>query len=392
MQQALIKSVLLIAKKKRELVEICILTQYPEQDNLRYFDYFNKDISEGLLKCEFKYNFFYNPLTNLYQNIMSYARLNKDWKKYDLIIDVSGDSIGEIYGFFVTFYHVLRLNLFVRENRLILAPQSMGPFTYSSRFFGGVLNRAHRIYARDPLTKKILNKIDVSSILSADMSFLLDSYLSDKNTGIITRIKKLKELGNSNIIIGLNCSFLIAKYMNLNDIVPFFIELIKRLNHRFNNCQFIFIPHVFGPLPSLDDREVIKQAVPFIDKTIADKMIIIHDELNFEEIKEVVKNVDIIISARMHLCLGSLSVGTPFLNLAYSDKSKGFIEDYLELPECYIDIRNKKNMSALLDSIIENVKEIYDDRKELKNLMLKKRAEFSKESENFVNDLESVIY
>lgn len=391
MQQALIKGLLSIAQKREDIVKIDILSQYPVQDNIRYLDYFSKEIAEGVLKYEFKYNLFYNPMDNINHNILSYLRLNKKWKKYDLIIDLSGDSIGEIYGFFVAFYHLLRLNLFVRENRLIFAPQSMGPFKYSSKFFKNIFNKAERIYTRDPLTNKLLLEIGVPNILSADLSFLLDSHLSEKNTEIITKIKNLKECQNSDLIIGLNCSFLIGTYMH-EDAVHFFIELIKTLNYRFKNCLFVFLPHVYGPIPFLDDRELIRQAFPHIDKTIQDKMIIVNDELNFEEIKEIVKELDILISARMHLCLGSLSVGTPFLNLAYSEKSRGLIEDYLGLSKCYIDVRKQKNINDLLDNIIKNVKEIYDDREQLKIIMLKKREEFSNKSMEFIKDLERMIY
>jgi polysaccharide pyruvyl transferase WcaK-like protein len=392
MQQGIINGLLDMAQKK-ETIEIDILSQYPAQDNIRYLDYFNEEIADGRLKYEFKYNEFYNPLTNLYRNISSYSRLNNEWKKYDLVLDVSGDSIGEMYGFLVTFYHVMRLNFFSRENRLILAPQSVGPFTYSSNFFKNVFSKAERIYSRDPLTTKILDKIGVQSILSADLSFLLDAYSSDKNKTIITEIKNLRELYDSNLIIGLNCSFLIGTYMHCTKDAVFFIaKLIKTLNYNFKNCLFVFIPHVYGPIPFLDDREVIKQALPSIDAEIKEKMIIVDEELNHEEIKEIMKELDIVISARMHLCLGSLSVGTPFINLAYSQKSKGLFEDYLGLSKCFIDVRNQKNIDTLLDNITENLKAIIDKKEQIINVMLKKREEFSNKSMGFLKDLESASY
>lgn len=391
MQQALIKGLLNITSKN-EILDINVLSQYPLQDNIRYIDYFDKEIIDGRFRFEIKYNELYNPLISLYRNMSSYLKLNEKWKRYDLIIDISGDSIGEIYGFLVTSYHILRLNFFGKENKLVFAPQSMGPFKYSSRYFKNVFNKAHRIYARDPLTVNILSEMNVSSVLSADLSFLLDSYISYKNKTIITKIKNLKELYNSDILIGLNCSFLIGNYMkDQKNVVHFFIRLIKILDSKFKNCLFVFIPHVYGPLHFLDDRGIIKDAIPIIDKTIRERMIIIDEELNHEEIKEIIKELDIVIGARMHLCIGSLSVGTPFLNLAYSQKSKGLIEDYLGLSECVVDIRDK-NIDTLLYDIEKNLEYIIDKKEKMKNIMLEKRKEFSEKSKAFIKDLERIIY
>ena len=103
MSQAIIKEI----SKRMDDISFEIFTSNPKLDQEKYLQYFGSNI-----QIHFKKEYLRNPFNAIFLNLCAYAGYHKFFDDYDVIIDVSGDMIGESYSMQSTFYHILYLNLF----------------------------------------------------------------------------------------------------------------------------------------------------------------------------------------------------------------------------------------------------------------------------------------
>lgn len=381
MSQALIKEVL----KRIDDVEFHVFVPFPELDKIRYLQYFNYN------KIYFEKELLRNPSNAIFSNLCVYLNNDKSrFNIYDIIIDVSGDTIGETYSFQTVLYQALRLNLFGNlEKKVIVAPQSIGPFTYSKFIFKRIFHKLEMIYVRDPLSYKYLQDMELRNIsLTSDLAFLLGKCENELNIDYLNRIRSI-----DNIKIGLNLSHLLEKFFRSKniDIIKMGIKLCYQLHSMFRHVHIIYIPHVFGPSDDLDDRIIGKLICNELPFELKEKLILIENEMNHEELKAIISEMDLFIGARMHACIGAISVNTPFINIAYSDKSVGLISQYLELPDLCVDIRTIRDDNEVVHKILENIKIILENKDNIRKILTKKSIEFRKKAENNIEEICNII-
>lgn len=378
MHQALIKEIW----NRIDDVEFCIFTMFPKIDEERYIDYFGSSCS-----LSFKDNFLVRPLHNTMLNIFSYFNMFDKFSEFEYIIDVSGDAIGEVYGLKNTIYRLLYLNLFKNlKKSMILAPQSFGPFKYTSDLFRNVLSDIKEIYIRDSMSKNYLEDIGIKNYKkSSDLSFLLGSKKSIINEYYLHDIAGFKGLK-----IGINLSYLIERFFKLKenvDIIKLALRLCEEIISRYEDVKIYFIPHVFGPEKTKDDRMIGKTINEKISKKFQNKFMTINEEMNFEEIKEIISNLDIFIGARLHACIGSASVGTPIINIGYSDKSKGLICEDFGLENCHIDIRKISDEQEFIKNVLAHMNNVLNSKKSIERTLESKSSEFRKLAEDSVEGI-----
>lgn len=213
--------------------------------------------------------------------------------------------------------------------------------------------------------------------LSGDLAFLLDTYKSEVNKPYIEKLRGTKH----NPKIGLNLSELITHYFNFksdNDIINIGVDICKRIYSTFHNSVIVYVPHVFVPERQRDDRLIGKRIFDKLPEKFKKRFICIDEEMTRKELKAIIFELDMLIASRMHACIGSISVGTPLLNLAYSDKSIGLIRDYLGTPYACIDVRNMESEKALIDTILERSKIILLEKEKIKKIYLDGAFKFKK--------------
>lgn len=383
MHQALIKEIL----KRIPDVNFNIFSPFPELDHIRYSQYFNFNSHIIVEKERLR-----NPFNAIYLNLCSYAGIDKIFKDYDTVIDVSGDAIGEGYSIKNTIFRFLYLNLFKNlKKKIIISPQSVGPFTYSKSFFNKIFHHVDKIYVRDPLSYKYLQDFELKNIaITGDLAFMLDKCETVTNKHYLDKIRNM-----SGLKIGLNLSYLIGKHFAKRktdaDMIKFGIKLCNRIYSQFNDANIIFIPHVFGPENIKNDVVFGKLICYALPEILKDKFIFIEDEMDHEELKAIISETAVFIGARMHACIGAISTGTPFVNIAYSDKSVGLISQYVGLPELCIDIRKMKNDDEIINKIITGMDFALDDKDKIKKILTTKSSEFKKRSEESIEEICEII-
>lgn len=241
----------------------------------------------------------------------------------DVVFDIGeGDSFSDIYGLsrFVKM-SFSKLVTIKNGNRLVLSPQTIGPFnTWVGKTVAGYLMRhSHAVVARDYMSRKVLGEFELKNAYEAiDVAFLLPYSQKPTSSEDGAKIKfGLNVSGllyhggyNGNNQFGLGCD-----YKN------FTLRLLKELCCD-DRIEVHLVPHVLTlEYPVEDDYKVcetIKQMFPQVELPAR--------FTSPSEAKSYIAQLDVFAGARMHATVGAFSSNVPVLPLAYSRKFAGLFE------------------------------------------------------------------
>lgn len=243
----------------------------------------------------------------------------RDYAKSDMVLDISGDSISEVTGFYGTIYHLLHvwMGLALKKPTIVYA-QSVGPFNYTKPFAKYLLNNVDLITLRGKVSYDYLKKIGINEppmYLTADLAFLMEPASDARIEEILSEYNKIDNAP----LVGISVSNLITRYYGsyqefvklMANITDYIIEDLK--------ASVVFIPHVTGPKKENDDRLVGEDIFNLCENK--DKIIQITDDNTPQEMKGIIGRCDLFIGARMHACIGALSMCVPTINISYHHKS-----------------------------------------------------------------------
>lgn len=266
-------------------------------------------------------------------------RIYKDIRTCDFIIDLTfGDSFSDIYGIknFVI-YTIPKLLTIISGKRLILGPQTIGPFynRMVDKTAKWILKRAEVVAARDEqsleFAAKYVRKEDL--VLTSDLAMELPF------------CKRVEHFEPEKVHIGVNVSQLmwgvgthksnIQLSLSYEDYIRSLISALQNKGWRIH-----LITHVFS-----DDGDSSEYG-------LAEKL---HKEYpgtvlapKFQSpmaAKAYMANLDVFIGSRMHATIGAFSAEVPVIPVAYSRKFEG-LYNTLGYPYC-INCCKENNESAL---------------------------------------------
>ncbi len=250
------------------------------------------------------------------------------WKQLgtlDCVFDIGGgDSWADIYGWKrFSFLWLTKVLAIIRGVPLVLAPQTVGPFTRKIyRNLAKIpMRRAKAIVARDPLSRDVAAAMlpDANVIEAVDVAFALPferrTQDADGKMRVAINVSGLlfnKGYGGDNAF-GLEV-----------DYPALMRKLIAALVGRPDVHLFLF-SHVVAPdLPADDDGRVAK--------LLADEFpgaeLVAHF-VSPSAAKSFIAGTDFVVSGRMHACIAAYSSGVPVVPIAYSRKFSGLFEGVL---------------------------------------------------------------
>ena len=254
------------------------------------------------------------------------GRLWRALGRCDLVLDIGGgDSFTDIYGAKRFGYlWSSKLAAILMGKPLILSPQTIGPFdrAWSRLLAGVILERASRVFARDPKSLAALERLapGAKGALATDVAFALPYERVNHGEGIH---------------VGVNVSGLLFNggYSGRNefgmeiDYPAFTRQLIAALLQR-DRVKLHLVPHVLSDeLPRDDDRAAIRRlAAEFPGATPAP------DFTGPVEAKSYIAGLDMLVGGRMHACIAAHSSGVAVVPVAYSRKFSGLFEGILDYP------------------------------------------------------------
>lgn len=104
------------------------------------------------------------------------------------------------------------------------------------------------------------------------------------------------------------------------------------------NISIVLIPHDFRP--GCADLRVMNMVWSRIGELAGNHAIVLADQFSAQEIKTACKALDLVLSARMHLAIGALSVCTPVCGIQYQGKFEGLFKHFGFARDVFIEPEN----------------------------------------------------
>jgi colanic acid/amylovoran biosynthesis protein len=257
----------------------------------------------------------------------------------DIATAVSGgDSFSDIYGLGRLFYVALpMILLIVMGKRLILLPQTLGPFEGSGAkaIAKSIMNHAETVYSRDAdgvTEARALLKLtdnnpkvrfchDMGFVVTPRKPECLELIGSDGNDAHLPKP-----------LIGLNVSGLLllggytkdnmfnlkVDYQELVDsIIKFLIEEHK--------ATILLVPHVFGESEE-SDTLAVSAVYERLKAKYPGRLVCVNGWYDQNEIKYIIGCCDFFVGSRMHACIAALSQAIPAIGISYSQKFIGVFD------------------------------------------------------------------
>lgn len=264
------------------------------------------------------------------------SQLAKDIQNSFALANISGgDSFSDIYGFKQwLLYARFSLYAIIVRKKLILLPQTIGPFKSSSviKISKLIIKKASEVFIRDNKFEDTLKRWEVKYKLENDLSFYM------KPEKVDMKIEKPS--------IGLNISSLAYdnNYPGLAGQFDTYKELVNEIISNFQNKGYniYLIPHTYNVKQDGTFTQDLKCSVQAFDK-LQNKtnVYIVNKEYNAPQLKFIISQMDLFIGTRMHSCFAAIFTNTPVFGLAYSYKFAGSFERYGRKGQ-YKEINNLK--------------------------------------------------
>lgn len=297
-------------------------------------------------------------------------------KKYDIVLASGGDNYCETPDHKI--YDLLEDLMSIGErasrkgNRYVLWGASVGPFhdeAIRQRVIDN-LSLSDAIFLREELSLNYLSQfktLENKLHLIADPAFQMkpEDYHLEKTPGKIYVGVNMSELAVGHSIsdpeTGRNSKKLMA--MMLDDLIE-----------QNDNIELVLIPHVnlYG---SQDDMNFLR---PLYDNMKHKSHVqLIQPGLGARRTKGLIAQLDLLIAARMHCCVGGISVGTPTLFITYSNKGRG-MSGY-----AYGHHKYEIECSAMFDEtekFLSLTMDMIDARRDISNYLKQQKTRFESDS------------
>jgi colanic acid/amylovoran biosynthesis protein WcaK/AmsJ len=283
----------------------------------------------------------------------------------DAILDISGgDSFADLYGDWRFRAATAPKQLALATSRLLLLPQTYGPFRDPARraLAADLMARAEQLWARDARSLDVARDMlgarfdPARHRAGVDVAFGLPSR---PPRDPIRRAEIEAAFANGQPVFGLNVSGLLyheragssfGLKTSYRDLV---LEIAQRLLAR-REGRLLLVSHVAPPCTPDEDDHVAcldllerlsagDRARAFAAPTLADPM----------EAKWVIGRCEWFCGTRMHSCIAGLSQAVPTATLAYSDKSIGVFET-VDAGDWVFDPRGE-SAAAVIEGVLATV-------------------------------------
>ena len=306
--EAILKSMVRVFKKKLPGVKIVVLSQNPLQTSQFYqVKAINRLHLINILNCLRDANLFISGGGGLLQ-----------------------DSTGR--GWSILYYLGLILGAMLFRVPVMIYAQGVGPINnrLNKLLIKWILNKIDIITVRDNPSKELLKSMGVlkpSIWVSSDACFLLKKKSINH---IIKDFPDILELTKSNNhpLVGIS----IREYKgNRTDLKRIVARLADDIIENYK-VKIIFLPFKF------DEDLCLSEEILFLMKNKS-QAYILRTRIGPEELLSVISQFSLMIGMRLHSILFSSMVNIPFIALNYDPKVKYFVED-LDLAELLLELND----------------------------------------------------
>ncbi|GAP13463.1 uncharacterized conserved protein [Longilinea arvoryzae] len=189
---------------------------------------------------------------------------------------------------------------------------------------------------RDPISlKRVARHIHRRLELTADAAFLLRP-AKDSPTLAELRTWMQKQRADGRVLVGVNLNYLFLNQVanfSVDELVRTYRAALAEMQARHGNLSFLLLPHdARGEVSDFALAGALLASLPEADRP---RFACLPDAIQADEIKSVCGELEIVLSARMHVAIACLGMGTPVACMTYQDKFEGLYEHF-GLPEMTI--------------------------------------------------------
>jgi polysaccharide pyruvyl transferase WcaK-like protein len=183
---------------------------------------------------------------------------------------------------------------------------------------------------------------------------------------------------DTEILIGINLSRLAMNYIfgeqHTHEDFLQIVSSIRPLIDLDPRIKLILIPHVMSSRGGVQDDCLFLSQIRDELKVPEKKIVLLPYGLGSQKTKDVMRQCDTVIASRMHCFVGSVSVGTPAIMVAYSDKGYGMTRYAYGDEQWVVGLQELTNPTALVQKVSEILKNknsitkfLKDNREQWKN-------------------------
>ena len=359
--------------------EIALLSSHPQIDTRRYsnsdiriIDFWYKKTDSSVTTYVYSSLRAASLMCNSLINRFTHMRFNNIYTDYDVIVDLSCDSLSDYYGRFPLFYFLFTIFQGVIIKRpVIICAASVGPFEnkLSKLMAKFVLNKVDLITLREEISNDYLVKTGINKpriYQTADLAFLMEPAPHRRIEEILAN-EGIREFDRP--LIGITASQLISRYAfpsiscseeKYNQYINTMIKLTDFLADKLNATIFL-VPH--GVVPTEDDRIACRKI--YEGSKNKDNIKFIKGDYTADELKGIIGLCDMFIGCRMHSTIAATSMCVPTIAIAYSHKFYGVIGKMLNQNKYIVDIR-ELDPDSLLSVLTSKVNEFWPKRESVR--------------------------
>lgn len=170
--------------------------------------------------------------------------------------------------------------------------------------------------------------------LVSDLAFLVHpAEISEVATLVSPWVKEQRESGHR--ILGVNVNPQVVAHLSSDAENAIARSVAKACESLIdNNTSVVLIPHDFRP--GCADLRVMRLVWQKLSASTRCNAMLLEKAFTAQEIKSVCKDFDLVFSARMHLAIGALSVGTPVCGMQYQGKFAGLFQHFSMSDDIFI--------------------------------------------------------
>jgi polysaccharide pyruvyl transferase WcaK-like protein len=195
---------------------------------------------------------------------------------------------------------------------------------------------------------------------------------------------------NSDVLIGVNLSRLAMNYIfgekHTHDDFEKIVASIRPLIDLNPRVKLVLIPHVMSSRGGAQDDYLFLSELRDTLSLPEEKIELLPYGLGSQKTKEIMSQCDMVIAARMHCFVGSVSVGTPAIMVAYSDKGYGMTRYAYGDDQWVLGLKELNDSSAL----VEKVAQMLAHKTQIADTLVDKREGWKNDARIAIRSLEEI--
>ncbi len=270
----------------------------------------------------------------------------------DMVFDVSGFELSSQCGYYVSFIYLMKIAVMKKfKCKIILLPQSFGPFNYKNLFFKSILLTLMKWYLRYP--KKIFAREEqgyndikryTANNLHKSVDIVLQSKKLPREMLFQSDVDYVENINIDKKSVAVIPNIRILKWNNTNDIYYIYKNLIELLIREKYNVSIL--RHSYEDLElcfNLYKEFEISPQVKFLDK-----------DYNCIELYEVISKMEFVIASRYHSLIHAYKSDVPAIVIGWAEKYKEVMKRF-EQTQYYFDIRLKIDIDKINAVLIKMI-------------------------------------